>query len=93
MPDGAYGWTGVDSSRSRNIYQVEKSHVFTGTRTYIDGGTHGQEDGKVDHIKVWSWIGKYELDRTTDYETHKEAFDEADDILVETKERIKKEFK
>ena len=85
-------WTGYTELGKESFGWGEKVYQFRpfGKSIHMfDGGIYGKCDGLVDKITIKD---QEYLTRNEDYETHQEEFDEADKILVDTKERFKEYF-
>lgn len=97
-PDGLFmNHTDFRKFQSGNYMsdEVYQSRFLTPSRVITDGGMWGEYDGLVDRIYIRGpRIGGVTgvLTRKTNYEKHKDEFDNADKILIETKKRFEKYF-
>jgi len=90
--DGALSITELNTSRDGDwrMDKVVKYSFMRPSRTMIDGGSDGKNDGLVDKIYITGSRLNGTLIREKNYEKFKDEFDKADKILAETKEKFAK---
>lgn len=94
--DGLFGSTEFTRWLDTGSDTVWQYRSFGTSKSYQDGGLHGERDGEVDKITItesrWRLFGfrsqSHELTRDTHYLEYQEKFDEADRDLAKTKKRF-----